>query len=165
MKKTPIRLFITGGTIDDIDIVKREVHVKKESYILRMLKQARVTYPVRVEKLTLKDSREMTGSDRELILKKVKKSSEYKIIITHGTFTMEKTARFLEKRVKNKVIVLTGSMIPFKKAHSDALFNLGCAMIAVQTLSKGVYIIMNGNIFSWNNVRKNLKKDIFETLK
>jgi len=161
-----IRLFITGGTIDCV-YYKPETNDYRfeETYIPKMLKQARVSYPVIIEKLMLKDSRKIANKDRELILKKCKECKEDKIVITHGTYTMIKTAKFLGQRIKDKIIVLMGSMVPFNEKNSDALFNLGCAIIAAQTLQRGVYVIMNGKIFSWNNVKENLELDVFEELK
>lgn len=165
MKSMTIKLFITGGTIDCItyDSTKGEYKFKK-TYLPQMLKQSRVTLPILIEKLMHKDSRFITKSDRDFILKKCKECKEDKIVITHGTMTMPETANFLYDKIKNKTIVLTGSMVPFIEKNSDALFNLGCAIIAVQTLPKGVYITMNGKIFSGNNVKKNLKLGEFEKL-
>ena len=161
-----VRILITGGTIDGItyDSPKDEYKFKK-TYLPKMLKQSRVTLPVSIEKLMHKDSRHITDSDRDLILKRCKECEEDKIVITHGTMAMPKTAKFLYNKIKNKTIVLTGSMIPFIEENSDALFNLGCAITAAQTLQKGVYITMNGKIFSGNNVKKNLKLGVFEILR
>jgi L-asparaginase len=78
---------------------------------------------------------------------------------------MAETARFLGQRIKNKTIILVGSMIPFNEQKSDALFNLGCAITAAQTLKKGTYITMNGKIFLPHNVRKNIRLGKFEELK
>ena len=75
---------------------------------------------------------------------------------------MPLTAKFLGKNNLKKTIVLTGSAIPGNKEKSDALFNLGFALAAVQTLPKGVYVSMNGKIFLWNNAEKNLKTGFFE---
>jgi len=166
MTNKPIRLFITGGTIDCVYYRPKTDEWKfRETFIPKMLKQARVTYPVVAEKLMLKDSRGITDKDRGLILKRCKKCREDKIVITHGTFTMVETARFLGSKIKNKTIILVGSMVPFNEKNSDALFNLGCAITAVQVLTKGTYVTMNGKIFLWNNVRKNIKLGKFEELK
>ena len=161
-----IKLFITGGTIDCItyDSTKDEYKFKK-TYLPQMLKQSRVTLPISIEKLMHKDSRFITNNDRDFILKKCKECKEDKIVITHGTIAMPETANFLYDKIKNKTIVLTGSTVPFIEKDSDALFNLGCAIIAVQTLPRGVYITMNGKIFHGNNVKKNLKLGEFEKLK
>jgi len=148
-----IRIFITGGTIDCV-FVKPDTDEweYKESFIPKMLKQARTPSSIKTEELMLKDSIELTTQDRELILKKCRECKEDKIVITHGTFTITETAKFLGKRIKDKIIVLTGALKPFNEKDSDALFNLGGAVIAVQTLPKGVYVVMNGKIFSWNDV-------------
>ena len=91
-------------------------------------------------------------------------AKEKRIIITHGTDTMAETARLLAKKIKDKTIVLTGAMIPYKFGSSDGLFNLGSALAFVQTLSKGVYVVMNGRYFDANNVRKNKETGLFEEL-
>ena len=104
----------------------------------------------------------MTDDDRVLIAEHCRKSKEDKIIITHGTDTMADTAKLLAQKVKNKTIVLTGAMIPYKFGSSDGLFNLGSAMAFVQTLKHGVYIAMNGRFFHAENVRKNRETGVFE---
>ncbi len=111
------------------------------------------------------DSLDMTDEDRETIAKNCLKVSEDKIIITHGTDTMVKTARLLAKKVKNKSIVLTGAMVPYKFGSSDGLFNLGSALAFVQLLPIGVYIAMNGRYFMWDNVHKNKQTGQFEEIK
>ena len=75
---------------------------------------------------------------------------------------MTKTAKLLAQNIKNKTIVFTGAMIPYKFGASDGLFNLGSALTAAQILPYGIYIAINGNIFNWNQVKKNRKKGIFE---
>jgi L-asparaginase len=108
------------------------------------------------------DSLEMSHADRNLIVDHCKNAKEDRIIITHGTDTMEVTAQVLGQLIKEKTIVLTGAMIPYKFGSSDGLFNLGSALAFVQTLPAGVYIAMNGRYFHWNNVRKNKKTGEFE---
>jgi L-asparaginase len=108
------------------------------------------------------DSLEMTDMDRELIARHCEEADEDKIIITHGTDTMSDTARVLAEKVKDKTIVLTGAMIPYKFGSSDGLFNLGSALAFVQTLPKGVYVAMNGKYFEGTNVRKNKQSGEFE---
>jgi len=134
------------------------------SYLPKMLKQARCKVDVSLETIMLKDSREITDLDREEIFKSCINAEEEKIIITHGTDTMVETAQVLEKNIKDKTVVLLGAMIPYSFGNSDALFNLGCAVSAVQSLPKGVYITMNGKIFSCDKVRKNKEIGEFETV-
>lgn len=159
-----IRILITGGTIDkEYDPLRGELTFSK-SHLSNMLNQVRCKVRFILEEIMLKDSLEMRGEDREEILKKCMNCSENNVIVTHGTDTMVETARFLGKNVKGKTVVLVGAMIPYAFGASDALFNLGCAFSAVQTLPRGVYITMNGNIFLWDNVRKNKESGEFEEI-
>ena len=96
----------------------------------------------------------MTDSDRKTILDQCQQSAEEHIVITHGTDTMEQTARLLGPAIKNKTVVLTGAMVPYKFGSSDGLFNLGSALAFVQSLPHGVYVAMNGKYFPWSNVTK-----------
>lgn len=163
MNKTKVRILITGGTIDDLDYDKEEDAPKNhQSLIPELLKQARITADYRVEILMQKDSRVVTDKDRALILDKCKTCSEDRIIITHGTFTMPDTAKFLGKANLNKTMVLFGAAIPANKDKSDALFNLGTAFIANQLLPPGVYVVMNGKIFTWDNVKKDFSTGNFQ---
>ena len=117
-----------------------------------------------METLMMIDSLEMNGDQRKTIKEKCLSCSEEKIIITHGTDTMEITARFLGELNIKKTIVLTGAMVPYQFGSSDGLFNLGSALAFVQTLPYGVYVAMNGKYFNWNNVRKNKQSGIFEVI-
>jgi L-asparaginase len=100
------------------------------------------------------DSLDMTDLDRQLIRDHCLQCQEERIVITHGTDTMEQTARLLSETVKGKTIVLTGAMIPYKFGSSDGLFNLGSALAFVQTLPHGVYVAMNGRCFPGSQVTK-----------
>lgn len=159
-----IKIFITGGTIDSIyDVVNGKVSFD-ETYIPKMLKQGRVTVETDLEKLMLKDSREITDEERAQIIEKCKSADEDKIIITHGTDTIVETAKSLGGEGIEKTVILVGAMRPFTFGDSDALFNLGTAFGAIQLLEYGVYITMNGKIFNWDNVKKNREIGEFETL-
>ncbi len=160
-----IRLFITGGTIDVEKIGEGDKYIFDKTYTSQMLEQGRCKIYIKSQVLFLKDSIYTTDKDREKILQSCKDCTEDKVIITHGTDTMSETAQMLGKAIKNKTIVLLGAMVPFNQPKSDALFNLGCAISSVQSLPNGVYITMNGKIFSWNNVRKNKKLGLFENIK
>jgi L-asparaginase len=157
-----IKLLITGGTIDKVYNELTGELVFDTSHLGGMLERSRSTVDVDSEVLFLKDSLEMNGEDRDLILSKCLECSEDAIVITHGTDTMVETASFLGEQVKNKVVVLFGSMIPYSINHSDALFNLGVALSAVQNKVKGVYIAMNGQVFDFDKVEKNKALGIFK---
>ena len=110
------------------------------------------------------DSLSITDHDRQIILHNCLKTSEDKILITHGTDTMVDTAKVLAKQVFDKTIVLTGALIPYKFGSSYGLFNLWSSLSFVQTLHSGIYIAMNGRHFTWDNCRKNKKTGKFEKL-
>lgn len=130
-----------------------------------MLLLARSLLSTRVETLMMKDSLFMTNSDRDKIAKACKTAKENAIVITHGTDTMEETARYLAPLVTNKTVILTGAMVPYKFGSSDGLFNLGSALAYAQVLPAGIYVAMNGQCFAWDNVTKNKKKGVFEARK
>lgn len=160
-----IRVFVTGGTFDK---EYNELDGKlffKDTHLNEMLELGRCKLNVDIRTLMMVDSLEMTDQDRQIIVDHCLKAKEDKIVITHGTDTMEVTARVLGEIVREKTIVVTGAMIPYKFGSSDGLFNLGSALGFVQTLPYGVYIAMNGKYFHWNNVRKNKQTGQFEELK
>jgi len=161
----PIRIFVTGGTFDKEYNELNGTLFFKDTHIHEMLKLGRSKVPVEIRTLMMVDSIYMTDQDRELIAINCQKDEFDKIVITHGTDTMVETAKVIANRVKDKTIVLTGAMIPYKFGSSDGLFNLGAAIAFVQTLPKGVYIAMNGRYFNWDNCRKNTLIGEFEEIK
>jgi len=159
-----IRLLITGGTFDkEYD----EIHGKlyfKDTHLNEMLRLGRCRADVKVRTLMMVDSLEMTDGDRHLILENCRRAHEERIVITHGTDTMEDTARLLGEGLKDKTVVLTGAMVPYAFHSSDGLFNLGSAISLAQCLPHGVYIAMNGRFFTWDNVKKNRSLGVFEPI-
>jgi L-asparaginase len=110
------------------------------------------------------DSLQMTDAHRQLLLDRCAHDAARRIVITHGTDTMDQTAAVLGNGISGKTIVLTGAMIPYTFGSSDGLFNLGTALAFVQTLESGVYVAMNGRCFPWHSVRKNRERGIFEAV-
>ena len=159
-----IRIFITGGTFDKEYNELTGQFYFKDSHLPEMLELGRNLVLVETSTLMMVDSLEMSDDDRALIAEHCTKSPEDRIIITHGTDTMSETAKVISQRVKNKTIVLTGAMVPYKFGSSDGLFNLGSALAFVQTLPHGVYVVMNGRYFNADNVRKNKETGEFEEI-
>jgi L-asparaginase len=158
-----IKIITTGGTIDKIYFDQKSNFQVGEPSIIEILKEANVTFSYEILSVLRKDSLDMTDDDRLLICNEVKSSIQNRIIITHGTDTMINTAKALQK-IKGKIIVLTGAMQPAKFRFTDAVFNIGCAVTAVQILSEGIYIVMNGQIFNPENIRKNQVLNCFELI-
>ena len=122
----------------------------------------RCSVPIALELNQLIDSLDMHPANRLRVLESCRGAPEERIVITHGTDTMVETAGVLGEAGLAKTIVLTGAMIPYVFSNSDAVFNLGCAVTAVQLLPHGVFIAMNGRVFRWDRVRKNRELGVFE---
>ena len=158
-----IKIFTTGGTIDKVYFDQKSEYQVGDPQAKGVLEKANVVVEYEVESILKKDSLDMTDSDREFIRSKVESTTFNRVIITHGTDTMIRTAKELES-VTGKTIVLTGSMYPAQFKESDAVFNIGCAITAVQILKPGVYIAMNGRIFNPRYVKKNVELNRFEEI-
>ena len=163
-----IKLLLTGGTIDkNYNESNGELNFV-ESHISEILEFGRNLAEVEIQQLMLKDSLEMDNQDRQFILQACKDSLQDQVLITHGTDTMIDTAKVLAELPKNKLnktIVLVGAMIPFVFKHTDAVFNLGFALAAVQCLPAGVYVAMNAKVFNYDSVIKNRENGLFEAKK
>ncbi len=159
----PIRILVTGGTFDkEYDELTGALFFK-ETHVGEMLRLGRSELEVTIETLMLIDSLEMTEDHRTRLLESVRDATENRILITHGTDTMEVTARALASAgLPGKTIVLTGAMVPYKFGSSDGRFNLGSALAFVQSLPPGVYVAMNGRAFPATHVRKNRSSGKFE---
>lgn len=156
-----IKFFTTGGTIDKVYFDSKSEFEVGSPMVVDVLKDANVACESEVESILRKDSLDMSEEDRRYIREKVAADPNTRIIITHGTDTMVQTAEFLQG-IPGKTIVLTGSMQPARFRLSDATFNIGASVSAVQCLPPGVYIIMNGRVFHPPLVRKNRQLNRFE---
>lgn len=164
MKADHIRIFITGGTFDkEYNELTGELYFKN-THMADMLRLGRCHLPLDIETLMMVDSLQMTAADRQVILERCLQAEERRIVITHGTDTMEQTAAVLGRGVKGKTIVLTGAMVPYTFGSSDGMFNLGTALAFVQTLKPGVYIAMQGRCIPWHSATKNRKLGVFEEI-
>jgi len=159
-----IQVFVTGGTFDkEYNYITGELYFK-DTHLSEMFDLGRCTVEIDIKTLMMVDSLEMTEADREIMAHNCRRSATDKILITHGTDGIVETAGFLvNANIAGKTIVLTGAMIPYAfGTSSDGFFNLGSALAFVQTLPPGVYVVMNGRYFDWDNVVKNKKTGLFE---
>ena len=156
-----VKIFTTGGTIDKVYFDAKSEFEVGEPQIVEILKEAGVTVEYEVETLFRKDSLDLTDEDRAFIAERVRETPCQHILITHGTDTMVQTAKVLQGLV-DKTVVLVGSLTPARFKISDAGFNIGFALAAVQALPPGVYVAMNGRIFDPEQVRKNREANQFE---
>lgn len=157
-----ITFIQTGGTIDKDypKTTKGYAFEISEPAVKRILAKVNPNLEYEVISLLKKDSLDITDSDRKKILEACESAAGDKIIITHGTDTMIETAEKLGG-LEDKTIVITGAMRPEKFSDSDAMFNVGIAISAAQTLPAGVYIAMNGRVYSWDKCQRNLETGQF----
>ncbi len=156
-----IKILTTGGTIDKVYFDEKSTYEVGEPRIGEVLERSEVVFDYEIETLCQKDSLDLTEEDRRRIHDAIRNDGHRMFVVTHGTDTMAETARMLQG-IPDKVIVLTGASQPARFRGSNAIFNIGCALAAVQTLSPGVYVAMNGRIFDADKVRKNPDTRQFE---
>ena len=154
-------IITTGGTIDKIYFDDKSDYQIGEPQISQILHAMHVAFDFEVTALMRKDSLHIGDKERQLIHDTVAASDASHILITHGTDSMVETANVLND-LDDKTIVLTGALNPARFRDSDAVFNIGCAVGAVQCLPAGVYIAMNGKAWDPENVRKNRRQNRFE---
>jgi L-asparaginase len=157
----PIKIFTTGGTLDKVYFDARSDYEVGDPQVHDILRSVGVTVETDVETLMRKDSLELTDADRALIAERVRTSDAQRILITHGTDTMAATARSLGD-LGDKTVVFVGSLSPARFKGTDAEFNIGFALAAVQILPPGAYVAMNGRIFAAADVKKNRAANRFE---
>lgn len=160
-----IQIFVTGGTFDkDYNFNTGELFFK-DTHLNEMLERGRCILNFDIKTLMMVDSLEMSQEDREIIVHNCKRCDSTNVLITHGTDRMVDTAKVIAEQELDKTIVLTGAMIPYAfGTSSDGFFNMGSALAFVQSLPHGVYIVMNGRAFRWDDVYKNKKTGMFESL-
>ena len=156
-----ILIITTGGTIDKVYFDDKSDYKVGRTIIGRLLEEAQVTHPTRIIEALQKDSLDLDDNDRETIKNIVLREPNTRVLITHGTDTMADTARYLSD-ITGKSIVLTGALSPARFAMTDAMFNVGMAVAAVQSVEPGVYIAMNGTVFPAKSVVKNREMNRFE---
>jgi L-asparaginase len=152
-----LRVFTTGGTIDKVYFDASSSYQVGEPAAVSVFAAMRVDVPFEITSLMRKDSLEMTDADREVICQAVLAATQERILITHGTDTMDQTARALQRALlaqPGKSVVLTGALLPGAFRDTDAIFNIGFALGALQVMTGGVRVAMNGRLFDPAHVRK-----------
>lgn len=158
-----IKFLCVGGTIDKVYFDAKSKYEVGSPSVGKIMRDHDVGFEYQVVPLMAKDSLDMTDEDRAQIREAVEGAVEQRIVITHGTDTMTNTAAELA-HIKDKIVVLTGALAPAIFKDSDAIFNLGCAVAAAQCASAGIYITMNGRVFEYDKVRKDVQANRFVEL-
>lgn len=170
MQKEPLKIhfILTGGTIDSyFDGIKDTALPNEKSVIPKFIQSLNLYQITEFSEICMKDSRNLTADDVKNVLDAIEKSADTKIIVTHGTYTMPDTARYLKANLKRKdqTILLTGSMIPISGfSPSDGPFSLGYAIAQVEYLPAGVYVCMNGKVFESEEVTKIIAEGRFTSI-
>jgi L-asparaginase len=159
----PIHVLATGGTIDKVYAATGDLEIGPPA-VTALLEIVGTDLDVVVEPIIGKDSLHFSDADRSTICQRVDELGDSLILITHGTDTMTHTAEFLLAHLDTGVartVVLTGAMQPASMRESDAAFNVGLALGALQTLSPGIYIAMTGRVFKAGEVVKDRARGRF----
>ncbi len=158
--KNECLILTTGGTIDKVYFDAKSQFAVGESKVRELFNHGNVSLPYEIVSLMRKDSLELDDSDRQAIRDAIEQADNRMILLTHGTDTMTETGVFL-KGIPDKTIVITGALLPARFLDNDAIFNIGFALAAVQTLPEGVYVAMNGKIHDPAKVRKDRELNQF----
>lgn len=158
-----IRFITTGGTIDKVYFDALSEFEVGDSPLRQILAEGLVEFEYDLVPLLQKDSLEITDEDRQTLRDFIAADSADRYVITHGTDTMPQTAEMLAD-LAGQTIVLTGALTPARFRTTDAVFNVGMAVAAVQVCQPGVFIAMNGQVFPAGEVRKNREENRFEAL-
>ena len=158
-----IRFVTTGGTIDKIYFDDMSQFEVGESQVQHILTEGLVNFDYDIVAMFRKDSLELTDDDRQQLRDYIENDDAERYVISHGTDTMVDTAEVLSS-VSGKTIVLTGALSPARFKTTDAIFNVGMAVAAVQTVKPGVYLAMSGQVFEAGKVQKNREENCFEKI-
>lgn len=156
-----IRFVTTGGTIDKIYFDAKSQFEVGDSPIETILSEALVEFDYDIVSLFRKDSLDLTDDDRQALREFIAGDDGDRYVISHGTDTMVQSAAALAE-IDGKRIVFTGALSPARFKTTDAVFNVGMAVAAVQVVAPGIYIAMNGQVFPADKVRKNREENRFE---
>lgn len=162
--KTSLHIVACGGTFDKIYLPNEGQLGFGSSVVERLLQQAKFPEDISVSHPMTIDSLEMTDKHRESLAQHILELPCQHVIVVHGTDTMVASARHIAMSNPNKTILLTGAMVPARLPHSDAQMNLGYAMGKIHALNTGVWLAMNGTVFSHDDCTKNKSLGRFEKL-
>jgi L-asparaginase len=167
--KSIVRIINTGGTFNKrYDPTKGELYVPTDDRAVESaIASMRHGCEIKISGAIYKDSLQMDDADRDLLCEIVTKVSETEVVIVHGTDTMDKSAKALDRWLgesHQKRVVLTGAMVPFSIDPVEATANLVMAISAVRFLEPGVYIAMHGMVLPYGKIRKNREIGVFERI-
>ena len=157
MTKSKITVINTGGTFNKrYNPLTGELEVPKDSLALDEIISYCYNIDFEVLNIISKDSLEMKDYDRELIVQTIKECTNDKVIIIHGTDTIDLTSAYIDEKIKDKNIILTGAMFPISIDKIEATLNFSMAIGFLNSnCENGVYIAMHGSIKNKKKLIKN----------
>lgn len=161
-----IALISTGGTIEKTYDQLSGLLTNRLSVLDVMLSsfELRGVELVRIP-LMNKDSLEMTDADHTLIAQTAGSFAQAHdgVVVVHGTDRLAHTGeRMVELLGTPRVpIVLTGALRPYALRSTDALQNLTEALLAVQLLPPGVFVVLHNQVLQFPGVRKDPERGTF----
>ncbi|AYJ80705.1 asparaginase [Aliarcobacter cryaerophilus ATCC 43158] len=157
MTKSKITVINTGGTFNKrYNPLTGELEVPKDSLALDEIISYCYNIDFEVLNIISKDSLEMKDYDRELIVQTIKECTNDKVIIIHGTDTIDLTSAYIDEKIKDKNIILTGAMFPISIDKIEATLNFSMAIGFLNSnCENGVYIAMHGSVKNYKKLIKN----------
>lgn len=158
-----ITIINTGGTFNKrYNPLKGELEVPSDNIALDEILESCFNIDFEIKNIISKDSLEIDNDDRDMMIEAINESENEKIIIVHGTDTIDITAQYLENKDLNKQIVLTGAMVPMSIKKVEATMNFSQAIGFLNAdIKNGVYISMHGSVVSHANIKKDRQKGQF----
>jgi len=162
--KSVITFVLAGGTIDKEYYALDKAFTIGNGAVERILSYVAPNFTPEIISVVQKVSVNITDQDKKKIRNVCNKSSSDKVVVTYGTDAMTELGEMV-KDIKGKTIVITGALKSQLVKETDAEFNLGFAVAAVQTLPHGIYVAMSGRVYPWNKCKKNKKTGQFLEIK
>ena len=158
-----VTIINTGGTFNKrYNPIKGQLEVPRDNIALDKIIKSCHNVDFEIKNIVSKDSLDMNDNDRQIITDAVNQTTNDKIIIIHGTDTVDLTSAFLRKEVTNKKIVFTGAMVPMSIDEVEATMNFSQALGFLSAdVKNGIYLAMHGVVVDASKLVKNRKEGKF----
>ena len=151
-----ITVLNTGGTFNKrYNPIKGLLEVPTDNIALDKIVKSCFNVEFDIKNIVSKDSLDFIQEDRETILKEIQNSTSDKIIIIHGTDTVDLTSKFIEDKIQGKKIVFTGAMVPMSIDEVDVTMNFTQAIgFLIAPIEDGIYLSMHGVVVEHSKLKK-----------
>jgi L-asparaginase len=164
--KRRIALISTGGTIektyDDLSGV-----LANQISVLDLMLASLELRGVEIVRVALmnKDSLDMTPEDHTLIAETAGRLAREHagVVVVHGTDRLATSGERVVELIGTPAspIVFTGAMRPYELRTTDATQNVVEALLAVQLVAPGVYVVMHNQVLQFPGVIKDRGRGTF----